>query len=184
MTKVTVKRSFRIFIFIFLPTAWIYLRKKFSADCFRILVRRLAIFVVLLLEPRESGTAIFGRPSIAKLGSKIAFKVNENLFGLKSLSISTLVRVVGDPIPYNPPIPYLPYLCDAFYHVGFGITLENFVKGRPQTDEIFKILVGFDYVFSLFKGKYYDEESKLWKNTSFTAYVRNPISLVRVQENI
>lgn len=35
------------------------------------------------------------------------------------------VRNTGDPIPFQPPVPDIPFLIDSFYHVGFGVTLPN-----------------------------------------------------------
>ena len=32
----------------------------------------------------------------------------------------------GDPVPYNPPVPSIPFMIDAYYHVGFGLTLHNY----------------------------------------------------------
>ena len=95
------------------------------------------MFVVSRLVPHGSGTSISGRLFIVKLESKIVFKVRKKtrLLDLISLSKITSVRLVGDPVPFNPPIPYLPFLCDTYYHVGFGITLENFTRGRSQINE-------------------------------------------------
>ena len=53
------------------------------------------------------------------------------------------MRVVGDPVPFNPPIPYFPLKCDAFYHVGFGITLQNFEKDGVPRDKIIKLTIRF-----------------------------------------
>ena len=38
------------------------------------------------------------------------------------------VRNTGDPVPFVPPVPDIPFLIDSFYHVGFGVTLPNFRK--------------------------------------------------------
>ena len=31
----------------------------------------------------------------------------------------------GDPVPFIPPVPSIPFITDAYYHVGFGLTLHN-----------------------------------------------------------
>ena len=36
-----------------------------------------------------------------------------------------LVVNAGDPVPFIPPVPSIPYMTDAYYHVGFGLTLHN-----------------------------------------------------------
>ena len=40
-------------------------------------------------------------------------------------SMIQLVRNPGDPVPFQPPVPDIPLLIDSFYHVGFGVTLQN-----------------------------------------------------------
>ena len=39
----------------------------------------------------------------------------------------------GDPVPFIPPIPSIGSLTDAYFHVGFGITLNN--SSAPKASE-------------------------------------------------
>ena len=42
--------------------------------------------------------------------------------------MTKLVRNIGDPVPFQPPVPDILFLIHSFYHVGFGVTLPNLPK--------------------------------------------------------
>ena len=41
----------------------------------------------------------------------------------------------GDPIPFNPPVPSIPFMTEAYHHVGFGLTLHNFSTPDSSTEQ-------------------------------------------------
>ena len=55
---------------------------------------------------------------------------------------------MGDPVPFNPPVPSIPLMIDAYYHVGFGLTLNNYPT--PNTSKEMKTDVSaFLYIIKL-----------------------------------
>ena len=45
----------------------------------------------------------------------------------------------GDPVPFIPPVPSIPFMTDAYYHVGFGLTLHS----APSTKSSKQLKTGF-----------------------------------------
>ena len=58
------------------------------------------------------------------------------------------MRNAGDPVPFNPPVPSIPLMIDAYYHVGFGLTLNNYPI--PNTSKEMKTNISaFLYIIKL-----------------------------------